>query len=60
MADLDKSRVFGTIFNDDEGRFFEQDGRFFDAQGKEWAPKAKRGRPAKVEEPDELAKQLEG
>src|SRR5574337_154089 len=59
MAELDRSKTFGIIFGDEEGRHFEQDGKFFDAQGKEIGA-AKRGRPAKVEEPDELAKQLEG
>lgn len=40
MAQLDRSRPFGTIFNDDEGRFFEQDGKFFGVRGEPWVPPA--------------------
>lgn len=39
---LDKSKPFGTITGDTEGRVFEQDGRFFYADGKPWRdPKKK-------------------
>ena len=34
MATLDKSRDYGEIFNDQEGRRYLQDGVFFDAAGK--------------------------
>ena len=29
MSELDRSRAFGEIYGDEEGRRFEQDGQFF-------------------------------
>lgn len=51
MADrLDAARPYGQIFNDDQGRFYEQDGQYFTAGGDLWtapvdpaaAPKGKK------------------
>lgn len=54
---LDRSKPFGSIFNDDQGRFYEQDGEFFVADGSQWQPKgAEKTRPAsKRAEPTEAA-----
>lgn len=35
---LDKSKPYGTIYGDQEGRAFEQDGKYFESSGKPWAP----------------------
>lgn len=40
MSALDRSRPFGSVNNDREGRFFEQDGVFFGADGALWHPAA--------------------
>lgn len=40
MASLDRSRPFGTVIGDDQGRLYEQDGHFFSADGKLWKPPA--------------------
>lgn len=37
---LDRSRDFGTIQGDDQGRMFEQDGAFFTGDGSAWAEPA--------------------
>ena len=74
MAKLDRTREFGTITGDTEGRFFEQDHLYFTSDGSEWVnpdepqpehdpattPKAKPGKAAKVEAKtdDQLAEQL--
>jgi hypothetical protein len=53
MAKLDTTRNYATIFNDDQGRAFQQDGKFFGANGAEWidpaaaAPAAPVAAPAK-------------
>jgi hypothetical protein len=45
---LDRSRDFGTIVGDDQGRRFEQDGVFFLGDGSEWTDPAgvKKDKPA--------------
>lgn len=35
---LDRSKSYGTIMGDTEGRAFEQDGKFFCANGSAWQP----------------------
>lgn len=64
---LDKSKPYGTISGDTEGRVFEQDGRFFLADGKPWRdPKKKETAEEKAareaaekEEADRLAAEEE-
>lgn len=34
---LDRSRDYGTIQGDDQGRMFEQDGAYFTGDGSEWS-----------------------
>ena len=67
MAALDKSRDYGEIFGDSEGRRYLQDGVYFDAMGKPVGkspdvPKAsKKVQPAVAEAPkvsDQLDAQL--
>lgn len=59
MATFDKTRDYGEIFGDAEGRRYMQDGAFFDVNGKQVgvandAPKAARGKRAPaVEQPAE-------
>jgi hypothetical protein len=53
MSELDRSRAFGEIYGDEEGRRFEQDGQFFDGTGKlitSEAPKPRR-KPVVTETP---------
>lgn len=38
MSRLDKSKPYGTIMGDTEGRAFEQDGKFFGPAGSAWQP----------------------
>ena len=41
MKKLDKSKPYGTISGDTEGRIYEQDNTFFHGDGTEWTPPAK-------------------
>lgn len=64
MAALDKSRDYGEIFGDSEGRRYLQDGTYFDAMGKPLgkspdAPKAGKKAPAPAAEPAKGADQLD-
>ena len=66
MAALDKSRDYGEIFGDSEGRRYLQDGVYFDAMGKPVGkspdvPKPSKKAPAATEAPkvsDQLDAQL--
>lgn len=56
---LDRSRDFGSIQGDSQGRVYEQDGVFFSADGTEWADLKKRGKKeAAPVDDDQLAAQL--
>lgn len=35
---LDRSQPYGVVYNDTEGRFFEQGGVYFNAAGQPWEP----------------------
>lgn len=51
---LDRTRDFGIIQGDDQGRMFEQDGTFFAGDGAEWTEPKRRGGKASqatVEQP---------
>jgi hypothetical protein len=57
---LDKSKPYGLIVNDSQGRAYEQGGRYFDLAGNEVVDKARvvktqpfRADPAKAEVPAE-------
>lgn len=59
-ATLDRSRPFGSIANDPEGRFFEQDGAYFGADGSAWVEQgAAPARKAKAAPATQLEAQLE-
>lgn len=45
---LDRSRDFGTIQGDDQGRMFEQDGVFFCGDGSAWAEPVAAAEPKKT------------
>lgn len=36
MAALDLTQPYGQVFNDGDGRYFEQAGQFFTASGEAW------------------------
>jgi hypothetical protein len=39
-ATFDRSRPYGSVFGDLEGRMYEQDGQFFRGDGSLWTPPA--------------------
>lgn len=57
-AELDRSRSYGIISGDTEGRAFEQDDQFFMADGSLWGSGAKPA-PAKKKPADQVEAQLE-
>lgn len=54
---LDKSKPYGHIVNDSEGRVFEQDGRYFTGEGKPWRDPSKKETAAEREAREKAEKE---
>lgn len=60
---LDRTKDFGTVIGDSEGRCYEQDGQFFGSDGEPWnAPKGRRATKTEPDAPadDQLSAQMGG